>query len=209
MDGALQSVIGFMLVEIEHDVDSVHPYLPFAMEELSIHGAMNQKCFAYITQRKGPGVAAGIRNFDILIVNEAGEVQIQINGFSVKALDKGVRNTRDATQCLYFEPYWAQVDLADAVPAGFDKNILLFSEHEGQVDTVVRDLTSGRVVTVAWGSEFSKIDAQRYVLNVHDGESYRTLVQHLANDGLLPQQLYYQCALTKPADETAVLDFNL
>ncbi|HIJ54486.1 MAG TPA: SDR family NAD(P)-dependent oxidoreductase, partial [Deltaproteobacteria bacterium] len=83
MDGALQTVSGLMGGET---VDS--PYLPFVVKEVLWLRPLTPDCYAHALPVEGGGESE-IRQFDVKIFDGSGKPLVIINGFSLKAFEKG------------------------------------------------------------------------------------------------------------------------
>lgn len=82
IDGALQTVLGVAA----GSGDTGTPYLPFAMESVEILRPLSQTCFA-LAERAGSGAAdSDVKQFNIQLLSESGEVLVKLNGFYVRAL---------------------------------------------------------------------------------------------------------------------------
>ncbi len=96
IDGALQTISGFA------DGDAVAgAFIPFAIDEIAIHGAAPMDCFAHAVESERPGSARdGIRKFDIDIATEEGVVVVSIKGLSVRSLKprSSVATTHSSTR---------------------------------------------------------------------------------------------------------------
>ena len=80
IDGALQAVIG-----IAQGGEQDTPYLPFALDEVEIVRPLSETCYAYVEQADG-GAGADIRQFNIRLLSETGDVLVRLNNFYVRAL---------------------------------------------------------------------------------------------------------------------------
>ena len=100
IDGALQTISGFA------DGDAVAgagdgAFIPFAIDEIAIHGAAPMDCFAHAVESVRPGSARdGIRKFDIDIATEEGVVVVSLKGLSVRSLKprSSVATTHSSTR---------------------------------------------------------------------------------------------------------------
>ena len=82
IDGALQTVAG-----LAGGVDAVAPHVPFALDEVEIVHPIPQHCHALATFADGGEPSrAGIRKFDIRLLNEDGDVLVAMRNLYVRAL---------------------------------------------------------------------------------------------------------------------------
>jgi acyl transferase domain-containing protein len=85
VDGALQTVIGMAT-----GGESSTPHLPFAVDEVEILQPLTETCYVYVEQAaSGNPVNPDIRQFNIRLLGENGDVRVKLNNFYVRAL----RNT--------------------------------------------------------------------------------------------------------------------
>jgi acyl transferase domain-containing protein len=90
IDGALQTVAGLV-----RGLESATPHLPFALDEVDIVHPVPQTCYAYAecadsdTQHH-----AGVRKFNIRILNDRGEVLITFKNLYVRPLARPLTNSR-------------------------------------------------------------------------------------------------------------------
>jgi polyketide synthase PksL len=91
IDGALQSVIGIATGGEEHT-----PYLPFALDEVAILRPLRETCYAYVEAAASNGAGGDIKQFNIAILSESGEVLVRLNNFYVRAL-RTARPVRNAS----------------------------------------------------------------------------------------------------------------
>jgi polyketide synthase PksL len=81
IDGALQTISGFAGAE-----ETSGPFLPFAIDEVTIHGSAPRDCYVYVVEgaRPKPGNDE-LRKFDIEIVTEEGTSVVSLKGLTVRA----------------------------------------------------------------------------------------------------------------------------
>ncbi len=83
MDGALQSVIGLV-----NDTDSATPYLPFALDEVEILRPLIHTCYAYVEfANEENRNKSDIKKFNIKLLNETGDILVNMKNFYVRALN--------------------------------------------------------------------------------------------------------------------------
>ena len=93
LDGALQTVMG-VLNHSEPDRTTA-AYLPFVLDELTRHKPLNDTCYVYV-RRKEDSDEAGMRRFDILMLDDAGQVAVKIDNYTVKAVQPVVSESGPA-----------------------------------------------------------------------------------------------------------------
>jgi acyl transferase domain-containing protein len=96
IDGALQTAAGLIA-----GLGSTTPHLPFALDELDIFHPVRQTCYAYVEFADArERNRAGVRKFNIRLLNESGDVLIKFKNLFFRALPKGHRNPGSAEAAL-------------------------------------------------------------------------------------------------------------
>jgi polyketide synthase PksL len=93
LDGALQTVIGIAsngAPEAEADT----PYLPFALGEVEILRPLSQACYAHVERVESEG-HSDIRQFDIQLLSDSGEVLARLHKFHVRSMHRRPRDGVD------------------------------------------------------------------------------------------------------------------
>jgi PfaD family protein len=84
LDSAIQALIGF---EMNDEGILAELSLPFALEEMQLHGTLNKPTmWAVIRPAKNVSTREKVRNFDIDICDENGELCVRMKGFSSRAI---------------------------------------------------------------------------------------------------------------------------
>ena len=83
VDGALQTVAA-LVGSAEPGV----PCLPFALDEVEILRPLGQSCYAYVEVAAAEASGAGVRQFNIQLLNERGETSIRLKHLHVRAQGK-------------------------------------------------------------------------------------------------------------------------
>jgi polyketide synthase PksN len=84
IDGALQTIAALV-----GGAELTAPYLPFALDEVEIVRPLPRTCYAYVEFADSlPGNHAGVRNFNIRILNESGDLLIAFKNLYVRPFGK-------------------------------------------------------------------------------------------------------------------------
>lgn len=83
IDGALQTVIG---AAGNAAGGKVTPYLPFAIGAIEILQPLSETCYAYVEPVAGSSANPEMKQFNICLLSESGEVLVKLNNFYVRAL---------------------------------------------------------------------------------------------------------------------------
>ncbi|WP_139487917.1 type I polyketide synthase [Brevibacillus dissolubilis] len=87
LDGALQTVMGLVGKNADGGV-----YMPFSLGEVVIVKAPGSRCYAYVTQTEG---GQGVMKYRILLTDESGQVLVEMNDFSVRAVEQKKHSAED------------------------------------------------------------------------------------------------------------------
>lgn len=133
MDAALQATIGLSLNRLNR-ADS-GPYLPFAVQQVSIYGPLPERAYAYV--RYSPGAEfeelsrqTGLVKYDVAIADEQGQISVSFVEFTVRALaDPQIRvgdtahgqngagsptaEAQASPVANYYDAYGAEITLAE------------------------------------------------------------------------------------------------
>jgi len=83
LDGALQTVIGMATGAVEPNT----PHLPFAVDEVEILQPLTQTCYVYVEHAvSADSVDSEIKQFNIRVLGENGDVRVRLNNFYVRTL---------------------------------------------------------------------------------------------------------------------------
>ncbi|UXY16151.1 SDR family NAD(P)-dependent oxidoreductase [Chitiniphilus purpureus] len=81
IDGALQTVLGMAA-----GADPDTAYLPFALDRVHILRPLPQACYAWVTPVGTQSMAPQLRQFDIRLLSDSGEVLVKLENFCVRAV---------------------------------------------------------------------------------------------------------------------------
>jgi len=94
IDGALQTAAGLL-----GGVEPAAPHVPFALDEIAIVHPVPQTCYAYATLADTREQSrSSIRKFNIQILNESGDVVIDLKSLFVRVLDMTQTNAKPRLQ---------------------------------------------------------------------------------------------------------------
>ena len=114
MDGALQTVLGLL---DNSGANSGGLYLPFALGEVEILRPLPERCYAYaVTAGNQKTSNTQVKRFNILLVDEAGQVLVRIKDFSLRALQQQSAVIDSATKIetdsvMYYRCVWEKSGL--------------------------------------------------------------------------------------------------
>ncbi len=104
MDAALQSVLG-----LSDGQGELKPALPFALEEMTVFGALAPSMWAHVRYSQGSTAGDRIRKFDIDVCDEEGNIAVMIKGYSTREMAGGVElKVLPLTETFLLKPAWRE-----------------------------------------------------------------------------------------------------
>jgi polyketide synthase PksN len=151
LDGALQSVIGLL----SKPTEEVELYLPFAVDEIWLTEPLPDVCYVCVKNQPKQGK---IKRYDIQIINEQGDVLLQIKGFSLKAMTQP--KLAQSTLALY-QPSWQAQAIIETNPVSHILAIGASAEQierlQGKLNRQVSSHLPGNYASEQWPAELSHI----------------------------------------------------
>ncbi|MEK8021504.1 MAG: SDR family NAD(P)-dependent oxidoreductase, partial [Candidatus Parabeggiatoa sp.] len=189
MEGALQTVSVLM-------GQNTIPYVPSTLGEVEVLGPLSEQSYAYVLKAKDPHL-----KFNILMLDEMGEVRVRLSEFSVKPLTQQPANTPVK---MYYENVWqpsktglpttsVPIDLAQGASA---TGLVLLFDLDKTRYPVFKERLLNEVILVMPGESYQALDSQTYSINPNHPADYRQL---LAKTGL-PSHIIHLWSQT-PFDE--------
>jgi polyketide synthase PksM len=136
MDSAIQASIGLMM----GPGDTIPPRspvplklaLPFALQELEIHGNCTPVMWALIRYSSGSKPGNTVQKLDIDLCDNQGMVCVRMKGFSTRVSD-GEAGITETVGPLMLYPYWKEQAIAhesEVVGTGYAQHIVILCEPE-------------------------------------------------------------------------------
>lgn len=167
IDSCFQALLGNLLNDGEVNNHRGSVYLPVKIERLRIHGRQSSQMWSYarLTERN----AAGLEG-DIWLLDEAGNVLIEIQGFRVQVLEKArAEVSEDSNEWLY-EFEWQPAAPVDRVEEEISSspeapgNWLIFADSGGAGQKLA-DLLAARnqnPILIFTGKNYRRISENRF-----------------------------------------------
>ncbi len=179
IDGALQTVVGLLGSATPGTI-----YLPFALQEVEIIQPLSEVCYAYVTTDT-TSLREAIKNYDITIVNEAGEALVKINNFSARA----VQSKTETTSVVYYESVWE-----NAAPKSTENALtgpVLLVDHDEKMYRKLRRQTDCDIILVKPGKAFKQSKSGVYTIRMKEPEDYSELLNLLKKQKGLPATIVH------------------
>jgi len=198
MDGALQTVTGFM----GQSTDTT-PYLPFALDEVELLGPLSAICYAYVRYVDGSPTAGNtVKKFNVSILNEMGQEQVRLKNLSARAF---LQKT-DTLDTMYYHNVWESsqrdVQAKPFVAMNATGMVLLF-DTDDQRHVNFKARLNNQVILVMPGESYQVLTADSYAINPGNQADYQQLLTALTSHyAELPSRIIHLWSPTEAALNT-------
>lgn len=143
---------------------------------------------------------------DITLLDEQGEVLLEISGFRLQLLDRSdsLVFLRQRLNRMLYTIRWEKQALPTVAKGPLRKTWVIFDEQQGRGGELTNKIRAqeGDCILVTPGDTFRKIDDHQYELLPSSPEGFLRLFETLSEDGLHADGVVYLWGLlTKPAHE--------
>jgi len=182
LDNSINLAIENLVQNVEEGM-----YLPLSYKSLKIYGSMPAKFYSY--QKINSQMVKNIQtvSLDVTLINEAGEVFVEVQGYVIKKVHKDTFSSREARGNAeqYNEVSWALQDITQEETKSNLGNVLVIKDDTGIADKVIEKLKAENinVMEVSYGDRFRKIDSGKFQVNSNE-EDFIKLVEELKNSRL-------------------------
>ena len=182
LDAALQVVAATLTTGESTDSDT---YLPVRVERMQINEKPGERLFSYAVlngfENNGTKSARG----DVLLLNEDGKVAIEITGLGMQRLDEKQQASPEKLDEWLYELVWENHPRAEdlksneVVRGPRPGKWLIFADRCGAGERLAHLLGAyGEKALLAFaGSEYEKVDEDRFTLNPAYGEGFTKLLK--------------------------------
>jgi short-subunit dehydrogenase/acyl carrier protein len=182
MDAFLQGITPFLPEEHEEDT-----YVPVAVKRVKFYQQPlpGGKLWAHAIVRPESNSARSILGGDVILLDEQGQVLLEVLGFRLQSLDG---NTQDfmrqrLNQLLYTIDWEQEVRNEQRKKGTPRKNWLIFSEHDGLGQRLAQYLraSGASCVIVTPGQSYRQVEEQQYELSPAAPEEFARLISELSS----------------------------
>jgi acyl transferase domain-containing protein len=157
-------------------------YLPMSYKDLKVYAPMPAKVYSYLKRKGKEKQSAETITFDVLLMDETGNVFIEIEDYTIKKVHlNDAKTTRNTEEVLdYYEVNWVEQDIMPAAVKNIQGTVLLL-KGEGEIcDEAARELSqkATKLIEVSIGSEFKKVNTNQYIVSGSQ-EDYVALSEEL------------------------------
>ncbi|MCG8542350.1 MAG: SDR family NAD(P)-dependent oxidoreductase [Clostridia bacterium] len=177
LDNAINLAIQKIVQKVEAGI-----YLPLSFKKLEVHKSLPKKFYSY--QKINTRLDKGIKtvSLDIILINEEGEVLVEIQGYTIKKVAKeALRFGEDKSGSnQYHRIGWSQRDIQDLSEEVESGTVVVLKDERGIGDKVAKLLRNrgAEVIEVSYGNSFSKRDENNYEIGI-DEASYINIIDEL------------------------------
>ncbi len=184
MDAILQGITPFLPAEQEEET-----YVPVAVRQVTFYQrpTPGDTLWTHVRVRPTPSGDQSTLEGDVILLNEHGQVLLEIRGFRLQSLGSG--NTQEfmhqrLNQLLYTIQWEPQACSELNKQKILRKNWLIFSERDGLGESLAECLrTAGaQCVTVVPGDSYQQLAPQQYALPPADPRTFHRLFDELYHD---------------------------
>ncbi|GED59056.1 hypothetical protein BFO01nite_31880 [Brevibacillus formosus] len=154
MDSALQAAIGLFMGaddwSLTHQLDSLKPILPFALDELEIFNPCTPQMWAYIRYSDGSNASDPVQKLDIDLCDEHGNVCVRMKRFSSRKLDGKAIDFKatDGQGMLMVHPCWKeQAGVQETENPAYAQHIVMMTEgFESSLASISAQMNEVRLI---------------------------------------------------------------
>lgn len=145
IDGALETVVA-LVDRLGSNYEKLS--LPYALSSIEQYGVVPDNCYSYARLVQED---ESTRKFDVDIVDEDGNIIVQMKGFALKVLSLSNQNEMES-KVFYYTNEWKQKELFDAKPSK-DVKVFLFGAYDNWIKQESVELLgsyqSGRLIKLS------------------------------------------------------------
>ena len=231
LDGAVQSIIS-LLEHANTPTQPGVPYVPFVLSEISILKPLTHKAYAHLTLDEGKKERDDIKKINIDILDETGQVLIQMKDFSFKAISvedstnkvvqpvskqpiiesKTTERLLMGDNVVMYKPVWTQQKLLNKNNNLLSANCVVLFDNRADNKVVLEQAinnSSVQAVLVTPADSFTKLDKQHYQLNPNDRQHLQQLIETLMADDLTPDNFIHHLSEDQYLPEQSRIDKDL
>ncbi|MDQ0059020.1 SDR family NAD(P)-dependent oxidoreductase [Paenibacillus harenae] len=183
LDGAFQSLLGL----IAEDELTPIAYLPYAIGKLELFAPLTSACYVYACEREEP--ENGVREFDMMLTDEAGHVLVSVHQLRMRALSSAsaLTNAAEKLETISFRQLWEPLD--QTIEAESLGRVLLLAQDEALLQDMKR--YAAAVTAVQSGETFEQKAVDRFTIRMDRAEDYERLVGMLSKTDRLPDTIIH------------------
>ncbi|AZS14154.1 SDR family NAD(P)-dependent oxidoreductase [Paenibacillus lutimineralis] len=181
-------------------------HIPFALGEFKIYGRLTPSCYSYARlDPESAGKKAGMKRFQIFILNEQGEVLAEARDFTIRAIQPKPP-ILEASQVHLYTESWVETKVRKV--EGGAVHVLYFGKDNGNAGKLAKALekeqgkAARQILFVQQGPAYEfDSGGSEYMLNTARPEDYLRLFEELGNQGLRIDSIVYEWDKPEIVDE--------
>lgn len=158
-------------------------YLPLSYHSMKIYDRMPGKFYSYITKLNNSSNSTETFSFDVLLMDESGNVFAEIHNYTIKKvwdIEKSFQGI-DKNAATYYDMNWIVESLDKQVKKPKWKTALVFRDNTAASDVIIEGLKESilsGVIEVTFGSGYQKNSQNSYIISGTE-EDYLKLTAEL------------------------------
>lgn len=182
-------------------------YLPLSFKKIKIWGNTPAGIYSYLRKRSVDVENPETAVFDITILNEAGKVLVEIEGFTIKKVHRAELNKLAGDRSNFYKIGWTKKAVAK-IKSDFDSGLnLIFKDLHGFSEELSGKLANlnKKVIQVELGDHFRKISDEEYIVGSSQ-EDYDKLIR--AVNGSTISRIYHFSSMNYDKEISEINDLK-
>ncbi|MCX7920811.1 MAG: SDR family NAD(P)-dependent oxidoreductase [Clostridia bacterium] len=159
-------------------------YLPLSYKNIKIYGPTPDEFYSYLKRKDYEKGGHETARFDILLIDKNGRVFVEVKDYVIKSVREEEFKFRQLKENkdIFHEVHWRPSQLNGNAKNLNDGDILVFKGSNGICDSLVKRLRDEgySLVEVEIGSEFRKVNEDRYIIKCEEND-YRRMLAEIAD----------------------------
>lgn len=156
-------------------------FLPWYYKRINIYSSLPDSFTSYIKLKKVIDENEKVLTFDILLIDDQGEIVVEVEDYVVKKIDIMSKYFSSNGSNKLHELKWKPEEVETKTGSLDGENIMLFRHEDEITDQLIIELKSkgAKVIQIMQGKQYEKMDDEQYIIT-QTAESYEILVEELS-----------------------------
>ncbi|MFJ2773110.1 SDR family NAD(P)-dependent oxidoreductase [Streptomyces sp. NPDC087300] len=187
LDGALRACHWADLTSPEEAGSLAVPFSLGTLEVRAPYAGLPRTCYAYAVPARHTDPAAGLRRFDVRVLDEAGTELVRIDDFGGRRLDDNAPapapEPAGTETPFFYQQVWQDKDLAPDAPAAADA-VLVLADADTTAEGLAALSGGRRVIDVRTATSFARTGPDRYAVDPSRAGDFERLLTDLERAGV-------------------------
>jgi acyl transferase domain-containing protein/acyl carrier protein len=182
-------------------------YLPLSFKRFRIWGNTPSGIYSYLRKKSLDTVNAETASFDITILNDAGEVLVEVNDFTIKKVHEAEIKKMAGSSSAYYKIGWKQKRIHDRTAESKNGTYLVFKGTQGLSLQLLEKLQSldKKVIEVEIGESFKRINEASYIIGNNE-KDYNLLINFIQDTDI--SKILHMSSMSCDNGITDITDLN-